>query len=59
MEYSAVNIDVQGIEVGVSDADSVKWVALDLIQPNVYNLLDYRNGKTVLADASFPAGKIS
>ena len=60
MEYSAVNIDVRGIEVGVSDADSVKWVALDLIQPNVYNLLDYRNGKTVLlADASFPAGKIS
>lgn len=60
LEYSAVNLDVKGIEVGVGDAENVEWVALDLLQPAVYNLLDYRNGETILlANEAFPAGKIS
>ncbi len=60
MEYSAVNLDVQGIQVGVGDVENVNWTSLDLLNPGIYNLLDYRNGKTiVLADESFPAGRIS
>ncbi len=60
MEFSSVNIDIQGIQVGVGDANKVNWVSLDLLHPGIYNLLDYRNGKTVLlADEEFPAGTIS
>jgi len=60
MEYTAVNLDVQGIEVGVGDAANGKWEALELLEPGVLNLLDYRNGETILlADESFPAGTIA
>ena len=60
MEFTAVNLDVQGIEVGVGDSANGKWEALDLLQPGVYNLLDYRNGETLLlANEAFPAGSIS
>lgn len=60
VEYTAVNLDVQGIEVGVGEASKSDWVALDLIQPGIYNLLDYRNGENILlANEAFPAGKIS
>lgn len=59
-EYTAVNLDVKSIEVGVGDTTNINWVTLDLLQPGVYNLLDYRNGKTVLlANEQFPAGTIS
>ena len=65
--YDEVNIDIQGITVGVgdkfyNDADSVKiqWVDLIMTAPGLYNLLDYRNGEVVmLADSDIPAGKIS
>lgn len=60
LEYSAVNLDVQGISVGVGDVENVEWINLDLLHPGIYNLLDYRNGEmVVLADQSFPAGRIS
>ena len=40
--------------------DDVEWVDLDLNNPGLYNLLDYRNGETVLlAGGDIPAGKIS
>ncbi len=40
--------------------DDVEWVDLDLANPGLYNLLDYRNGETVLlAGGDIPAGKIS
>lgn len=38
----------------------VEWVDLVLNNPGLYNLLDYRNGETVmLAGGDIPAGKIS
>jgi len=40
--------------------DDVEWVDLELSDPGLYNLLDYRNGETVLlAGGEIPAGKIS
>ncbi len=40
--------------------DDVEWVNLELSDPGLYNLLDYRNGETVLlAGGEIPAGKIS
>lgn len=77
LEYDAVNIDIQGISVGIADEyfysddpyleededfDSleVDWVDLDIPTPGLYNLLDFRNGETVLlANGDIPAGKIS
>ena len=76
LEYDAVLIDIQGVKVGVADKyydddndpyyddnddfDDVEWVTLNITKPGLYNLLDYRNGKTVLlAGGDIPAGKIS
>ncbi|MDD3787924.1 MAG: DUF4382 domain-containing protein [Petrimonas sp.] len=42
---------------GIKD---VEWVKVNIQNPGLYNLLDYRNGKTVLlAGGEIPAGKIS
>ena len=42
------------------DSDEVEWVDLEINNPGLYNLLDYRNGETVLlAGGDIPAGKIS
>lgn len=35
MEFTAVNLDVQGIEIGVGDSANGKWEALDLLQPRL------------------------
>jgi len=44
----------------LDDPDEVEWVDLKLNNPGLYNLLDYRNGETVLlAGGEIPAGKIS
>ncbi len=76
LEYDAVFIDIQGVKVGVGKeyytddndpfynendkVDKVEWVTLNVTNPGLYNLLDYRNGKTVLlAGGDIPAGKIS
>lgn len=60
-DYAAVNIDVQQVQVHVSDGDDeAGWQTLPLIRPGVYNILDYTNGRSVgLVSADFPAGKIS
>ena len=61
-DYQAVWIDIQQVMVK-SDADSAGdngWVAVPLLKPGRYNLLDLRNGKdTLLGGVSLPAGKIS
>ncbi|MDD3968875.1 MAG: DUF4382 domain-containing protein [Proteiniphilum sp.] len=70
LNYDAVNIDVQGVRVGVADdffdveddidSSEVTWVDLDVPNPGIYNLLDLRNGETILlAGGEIPAGKIS
>lgn len=90
--YDEVNIDIQGLVVGVysdfnddgtlddddddfdeiyddkfddfdddlDDDDDFKWVKFDVSDAGLYNLLDYRNGETVLlAGGEVPAGKIT
>lgn len=80
LAYDEVNIDIQGVRVGVAEeffytddpyleegdeddadeGDDVVWVDLEVSNPGLYNLLDYRNGKTVLlAEGDIPAGRIS
>jgi len=60
-DYAAVNIDVQQVQVHVTDGDDeAGWQTLPLIRPGVYNIMDYTNGNSVgLVSADFPAGKIS
>jgi hypothetical protein len=60
-DYAAVNIDVQQVQIHVSDGDDeAGWQTLPLIRPGVYNIMDYTNGSSAgLVSADFPAGKIS
>jgi hypothetical protein len=60
-DYTAVNIDVQQVQVHVSDGDDeAGWRTLPLSRPGVYNVMDYTNGNSAgLVSADFPAGKIS
>lgn len=60
-DYEEVNIDVQSVQVHKeADGDEEGWITLDEINPGVYNLLDFANGKdTLLASSTLPAGKIS
>lgn len=76
LEYDKVVLDIQGVKVGVADEfylddndpyydenddfDHVEWVTVNINNPGLYNLLDYRNGEMVaLAGGEIPAGKIS
>ena len=76
LDYAKVVIDIQGVKVGVADEyyeddndpfyddndelDEVEWVTLNISNPGLYNLLDYRNGEMIaLAGGEIPAGKIS
>lgn len=61
LNYDEVNVDIRGVSVGVAggDADG-DWIDLNINNPGVYNLLDLRNGNTVLlAGGDIPAGDIS
>ena len=60
-DYRAVNLDVQQVQVHVSDDDNPSgWQSLGLIRPGIYNVMDYTNGNSaLLTSADFPAGKIS
>lgn len=60
-DYKAVNLDVQQVQVHVSDDDNADgWQNLGLIRPGIYNVMDYTNGNSaLLTSADFPAGKIS
>ncbi|WP_242917872.1 DUF4382 domain-containing protein [Pontibacter liquoris] len=60
-DYAEVNIDVQSVQVSKeADGKDADWITLDEINPGVYNLLDFANGRdTLLASATLPAGNIS
>ena len=60
-DYEEVNIDIQSVQVHKDgDDDESEWITLDQINPGVYNLLDFANGKdTLLASSTLPAGRIS
>src|SRR5690606_13795518 len=56
-DYDAVNIDVQSIEI---HSDESGWNSYDILNPGIYNLLNFRNGMdTLLISATLPAGHIS
>jgi hypothetical protein len=59
-DYDAILIDIQDVQIHVSENDDVgSWQSLE-VNKGVYNLLDFRNGMdTVLASMMLPAGKIS
>jgi hypothetical protein len=57
--YSAVNIDVQDVQINVTGDDDKGWQSLAGVQKGVYNLLDLVNDKdTLLANANIPTGKL-
>ncbi|WP_187263448.1 DUF4382 domain-containing protein [Pontibacter beigongshangensis] len=60
-DYEEVNVDIRSVQVHKeASGDEAGWVTLDEINPGVYNLLDFANGRdTLLASASLPAGRIS
>ena len=61
VDYDEVNIDIIGMSVGVvGDNGTAEWIDLDMPVTGIFNLLDYRNGETVLlAGGDIPAGDIS
>lgn len=60
-DFEEVNIDVRSVQIQKEEADDqTGWITLDKINPGVYNLLDFSNGRdTLLASAQLPTGKIS
>ena len=60
-DYQEVNVDIQNIEVNVSqNGDESGWTNLQNTNTGVYNLLELTNGlSAVLADVEIPAGYIS
>lgn len=59
-DYQEVNVDLQAVEVHTSETDNEQgWQPVE-ITPQVYNLLDYTNGKeTLLGGLELPGGKLS
>ena len=59
--YQAVWVDIQGVMVKTDSTDSSGgWVEVPLLNPGMYNLLDFRNGQdTLLGGIDLPAGKVS
>jgi hypothetical protein len=60
-DYEEVNVDIRSVQIHKENTDSESgWMTLDHINPGVYNLLDFANGRdTLLASANLPAGTIS
>jgi len=60
-DYEEVNVDIRSVQINKEGTDNESgWLTLDHINPGVYNLLDFANGRdTLLASASLPAGTIS
>src|SRR6478735_5181185 len=62
-DYKAVFVDIRSVEIHTdanANDNSEGWTALTNINPGVYNLLDFANGKdTLLAASHLPAGRIS
>lgn len=59
-DYQQVNIDLKAVEVHSSEADTENgWQSVN-VTPQVYNLLDFTNGKeTLLGGLELPGGRIS
>jgi hypothetical protein len=60
-DYEEVNVDIRSVQIHKEDTNSESgWMTLDNINPGIYNLLDFANGRdTLLASANLPAGTIS
>lgn len=60
-DYEEVNVDIQAVQIHKSEtADEKGWITLNQINPGIYNLLDFANGRdTLLGSADLPAGRIS
>jgi hypothetical protein len=62
-DYSKVLIDIKSVQVhtdGNANDNSNGWITLSNINPGIYNLLDFSNGKdTLLAASNLPSGRIS
>ena len=56
-DYDAVNIDVQDVEISTENG----WVNLNMPNPGVYNLLEFKNGldNLLLGQAVLPVGHVS
>jgi len=58
-DYQEVNIDIQGVEVHVGEAEGSGWTSLQ-VEKGVYDLIKLTNGAdTLLALGELPAGTIS
>jgi len=60
-DYQQVNVDIQSVEINMEGEDSVSgWQTLDLLEPGIYNLLDFTNGNdTLLVSQELEIGRIS
>ena len=62
-DYEKVLIDIRSVEIHTdanANDNSKGWTTLGNINPGIYNLLDFSNGKdTLLAASNLPAGRIS
>ncbi len=58
--YDSVNIDILSIYINATNDANSGWRQLTLLQPGIYNLLDFRNGvDTLLAGQDVPSGRIN
>lgn len=56
--YEEVNVEIIDVLINPEEGDN-GWQSLGMIQPGVYNLLDFTGGiDTLLADTELPAGEI-
>ncbi|GAB3825109.1 DUF4382 domain-containing protein [Pontibacter rugosus] len=60
-DYEEVNVEIKSVQVHKSeDAKEEGWVTLDQVNPGIYNLLNFANGRdTLLASAELPIGRIA
>ncbi|RYE14392.1 MAG: DUF4382 domain-containing protein [Sphingobacteriales bacterium] len=62
-DYEEVNVDIQSVKIhssGSANDNDAGWQTLTVINPGLYNLLDFANGAdTLLVSADLPEGTIS
>ena len=62
-DYQKVLIDIRSVQIHTdanANDNSEGWTTLGNINPGIYNLLDFANGRdTLLAASNLPAGRIS
>lgn len=55
--FDALYLDIQGVEF---HTDGAGWIRVEAVVPDVYNLLEFRNGlDTLVARVTLPAGRLS